>query len=178
VLLVDGDMVLHPNFVADHARAARPGYWAQGVRIPLDEAATQRLLHGGRIPAPWTAGVDLRRRAYGLHAPRLTETFGRAANSFVSIKSCNQAFWRADLLQANGYDEDFSGWGAEDKELCARLTNAGVRRQTLVFSAIAWHLAHRPVSRAAVRANQERWQETVRSGRTRCARGIDQHLAR
>jgi glycosyltransferase involved in cell wall biosynthesis len=176
VLLVDGDMVLHPDFVADHAHAARPGYWAQGVRIPLDEAATQRLLHGGRIPAPWTAGVDLRRRVYGLRAPRLTGTFGRAANSFVSIKSCNQAFWRADLLQANGYDEDFSGWGAEDKELCARLTNAGVRRQTLVFSAIAWHLAHRPVSRAAARANQERWQETVRSGRTRCARGIDQHL--
>lgn len=178
VLLVDGDMVLHPDFVADHAHAARPGYWAQGVRIPLDEAATQRLLHGGRIPAPWTAGVDLRRRVYGLRAPRLTGTFGRAANSFVSIKSCNQAFWRADLLQANGYDEDFSGWGAEDKELCARLTNAGVRRQTLVFAAIAWHLAHRPVSRAAARANQERWQETVRSGRTRCARGIDQHLAR
>ena len=176
VLLVDGDMVLHPDFVADHAHAARPGYWAQGVRIPLDEAATRRLLHGGRIPAPWTAGVDLRRRVYGLRAPRLTGTFGRAANSFVSIKSCNQAFWRADLLQANGYDEDFSGWGAEDKELCARLTNAGVRRQTLVFSAIAWHLAHRPVSRAAARANQERWQETVRSGRTRCARGIDQHL--
>jgi GT2 family glycosyltransferase len=176
VLLVDGDMVLHPDFVADHARAARPGYWAQGVRIPLDEAATQRLLHGGRMPSAWTAGVDLRRRAYGLRAPRLAETLGRAANSFVSIKSCNQAFWRADLLQANGFDEDFAGWGAEDKELCARLSNAGVRRQTLVFSAIAWHLAHRPVSRAAVRANQERWQETVRSGRTRCARGIDQHL--
>jgi GT2 family glycosyltransferase len=178
VLLVDGDMVLHPDFVADHARAARPGYWTQGVRIPLDEAATQRLLSGGRVPAPWAAGVDLRRRAYGLHAPRLTEKLGRAANSFVAIKSCNQAFWRADLLQTNGFDEDFAGWGAEDKELCARLANAGIRRQTLVFSAIAWHLAHRPASRAAVRANQERWQETVRSGRTRCTRGIDQHLAR
>lgn len=178
VLLLDGDMVLHPNFVADHARAARPGFWTQGVRIPLDEAATQRLLRSGRVPSPWTAGVDFRRRAYALHAPRLTGTLGRAANSFVAIKSCNQAFWRADLLQANGFDEEFAGWGAEDKELCARLRNAGIRRQTLVFSAIAWHLAHRPASRAAVRANQERWQETVRSGRTRCTHGIDQHLPR
>ena len=96
--------------------------------------------------------MDVRRRPYALHAPRLTDKLGRAANAFVAIKSCNQAFWRADLLQANGFDEDFAGWGAEDKELCARLTNAGIRRQTLVFSAIAWHLAHRPVSRAAVRA--------------------------
>ncbi|MGB7904847.1 MAG: glycosyltransferase family 2 protein [Steroidobacteraceae bacterium] len=175
-LLLDGDMVLHPHFVADHVRAARPGHWTQGVRIPLDEAATQRLLSGGCVPSPWTAGVDLRRRPYALHAPRLTARLGRAANAFVAVKSCNQAFWRADLLQANGFDEDFAGWGSEDKELCARLANAGIRRQTLVFAAIAWHLAHRPASRAAVRANQERWQETVRSGRTRCARGIDQHF--
>ena len=96
----------------------------------------------------------------------------------MAVKSCNQAFWRADLVRANGFDEDFAGWGAEDKELCARLTNAGIRRQTLVFAAIAWHLAHRPASRAGARANRERWQETVRSGRTRCTRGIDQHLKR
>jgi glycosyltransferase involved in cell wall biosynthesis len=176
VLLLDGDMVLHPDFIADHVRAARPGYWTQGVRIPLDQAATQRLLCGGSLPSPWTAGVDLRRRAYALHVPRLTDTLGRAANPFVAVKSCNQAFWRDDLLQSNGFDEDFAGWGSEDKELCARLTNAGIRRQTLLFAAIAWHLEHRPASRAAVRANHERWQETVRSGRTRCVRGIDQHL--
>ena len=178
VLLLDGDMLLHPHFVADHARAARPGYWTQGVRIPLDAAATRRVLHDGRVPAPLTAGVSLRRAAYAAHAPRLAAVLARAANAIVAVKSCNQAFWRADLLQANGFDEDFAGWGAEDKELCARLSNAGVRRQTLVFAAIAWHLEHRPASRAAVRANRERWQETVRSGRTRCSNGIDQHLPR
>jgi GT2 family glycosyltransferase len=178
ILLLDGDMVLHPHFVADHVHAARPGHWTQGVRIPLDEAATQQLLRTGRIPSPWTSGVDLRRRPYALHAPRLTESLGRVANVFVAVKSCNQAFWRADLVRANGFDEDFAGWGSEDKELCARLTNSGIRRQTLVFAAIAWHLAHRPASRAGARANRERWQETVRSGRTRCMRGIDQHLKR
>jgi GT2 family glycosyltransferase len=176
VILIDGDMVLHPRFVADHVRSARPGYWTQGVRIPLDDAATRRLLRSGHTPAAWAPGVDLRRRAYALHAPGLARSLGLAANTFVAVKSCNQGFWRADLLRTNGFDEDLTGWGSEDKELCARLANAGVRRQTLVFGAIAWHLAHRPVSRAAARANRERWQETVRSGRTRCARGIDQHL--
>lgn len=178
VLLLDGDMVLHPRFVADHVRAARPGYWTQGVRIPLDEAATARVLRDGRLPSPFMPGVDLRRRPYALHAPLLTARLGRAANAFVAVKSCNQAFWREDLLRTNGFDEEFAGWGSEDKELCARLRNAGVRRQTLVFSAIAWHLAHRPASRAGVRANQERWRETVRSGRIRCNRGIDQHMTR
>jgi glycosyltransferase involved in cell wall biosynthesis len=176
VVLLDGDMVLHPEFLADHLRAARPGFWTQGVRIPLDAAATRRVLQTGRTPAAWGRGVDLRRRAYALHAPRVGKPLDRAANSFVAVKACNQGLWRSDLLRVNGFDEDLTGWGAEDKELCARLTNVGVRRQTLVFSGIAWHLAHRPASRAAARANQERWHETVRSGRTRCTRGIDQHL--
>ena len=176
VILVDGDMMLHPEFLADHVRAARPGFWTQGVRIPLDAGATRRVLQTGRAPPAWARGVDLRRRAWALHAPRIGRPLDRAANSLVAVKASNQACWRADLLRVNGFDEELTGWGAEDKELCARLTNVGVRRQTLLFSAIAWHLAHRPASRASVRANQERWQDTVRSGRTRCVRGLDQHL--
>jgi GT2 family glycosyltransferase len=176
VLLVDGDMVLHPRFVQDHLDAARPGHWTQGVRILLDEAATRRVLRTGRPPAAWERGLGVRRRAYALHAPGLARPLQQAANRFVAVKSCNQGFWREDLLRTNGFDEDLTGWGSEDKELCARLENLGVRRQTLVFAAIAWHLAHRPASRAAARANRERWLETVRSGRTRCLHGVDQHL--
>jgi glycosyltransferase involved in cell wall biosynthesis len=178
VILVDGDMVLHPQFVADQLRAARPGYWTQGARILLDEAATRRLLQTGRPPRAWHPGLGVRRRAYAVYAPRLAAPLGRAANAFVAVKACNQAFWRHDLLAANGFDEELTGWGSEDKELCARLRNAGVLRQTLVFAAIAWHLAHRPVSRGAARANQERWRETERTGRRRCTHGIDQHLPR
>lgn len=176
VVLVDGDMLLHREFVADHVRAARPGFWTQGVRIPLDAAATRRVLQTGHTPPPWARGIDLRRRAYALHAPGVGRPLERAANALVDVKASNQGFWRADLLRVNGFDEDLTGWGSEDRELCARLTNAGVRRQTLLFAAIAWHLAHRPVSRASARANRERWRETVRSGRTRCANGVDQHL--
>ena len=44
-----------------------------------------------------------------------------AANAFIAIKGCNQGFWRADLERVNGYDEAMTGWGAEDKELAARL---------------------------------------------------------
>jgi glycosyltransferase involved in cell wall biosynthesis len=176
VILVDGDMVLHPKFVADHVRAARRGFWTQGVRIPLDVRATRRVLKTGVTPPPWGRGVDFGRRACALHAPWAGKPLERAVHPLVTVQAGNQGFWRSDLLRVNGFDEELTGWGSEDKELCARLTNVGVRRQTLVFAAIAWHLAHPPVSRAAARANRERWHETVRSGRTRCVHGIDQHL--
>ncbi len=176
IVLLDGDMVPHPGFLADHRALARPGRYSQGVRIALDETATRRLLEcASGLPQPWSAGLGRLRRLYGLHAPRLARRLRGAANTVVAVKACNQGFWRDDLLAVNGFDEAMTGWGSEDKELCARLENAGVRRQTLLFAAIAWHLEHGPAPRDRAEVNRARWQETVRSRRTRCDAGLDRH---
>lgn len=177
VVLLDGDMVPHPDFLADHCALARPGHYSQGVRILLDDAATRRLLASGNaLPRPWSAGLGRGRRLYGLRIPRLARRLRGAANAVVAVKACNQGFWRDDLLAVNGFDEAMTGWGSEDKELCARLGNAGVRRQTLLFAAVAWHLAHPPASRGAAEVNRARWRDTERTRRTRCESGLDRHL--
>jgi hypothetical protein len=120
-------MIAHPAFVADHVALARPGHFSQGVRILLDEAATRRLLDPlGRLPGLFSPGLGFARRAYALHAPRIARVVRRAANRVIAVKACNQGFWRDDLVAVNGFDEAMTGWGAEDKELCARLENAGV----------------------------------------------------
>lgn len=176
VILVDGDMLLDPQFVADHVTLARAGHYSQGVRIPLDDGATRHQLQPTTaLPGPLSRGLGGLRRAYALRAPNVAARLRHAANSFVAIKSCNQGFWREDLVAANGFDESIRGWGSEDKELCARLENAGLHRQTLVFAAIAYHLAHAPAPRESAGANRSRWQQTLRSGRTRCEAGIDGH---
>jgi glycosyltransferase involved in cell wall biosynthesis len=177
IVLLDGDMVPHPSFLADHRALARPGRYSQGVRIALDAAATRRLLEaGGELPQPWSPGLGRLRRLYGLHAPRLAGPLRGAANAVVAVKACNQGFWRDDLIAVNGFDEAMTGWGSEDKELCARLDNSGVRRQTLLFAAIAWHLDHEPAPRDRTEFNRARWRETVRLRRTRCEAGLDRHL--
>jgi glycosyltransferase involved in cell wall biosynthesis len=175
LVMIDGDMVLHAEFLADHRKLARPGYWTQGVRILLDAAATQRVMNGPDLPRPWSRGLGLVRRSYGIRAVGLARGLRAAANGIVAVKGCNQGFWRADLLAVNGLDEAMTGWGSEDKELCARLENHGVRRQTLLFAAIAWHLHHPPASRDRAGVNRERWQESARTGRTRCEAGVDRH---
>lgn len=176
IVLLDGDMVPHPGFLADHRVMARPGRYSQGVRIALDETATQRLLQPhGRLPRFHSPGLGRLRRLYGLHAPRLARALSGAANAMIAVKACNQGFWRDDLIAVNGFDEAMTGWGSEDKELCARLENAGVRRQSLLFAAIAWHLEHGPAPRDRADVNRARWRETVRSGRTRCEAGLDGH---
>lgn len=189
LVFVDGDMLLHPAFVADHRRIARRGWWTQGVRIPLDAAATEALLApvpapsaavpapaAPRVPGPLARGRFGLRRAWLWHAPRLQRALRGIGAGGSAVKSCNQGIWREDLLRVNGYDERFEGWGPEDKELCARLGHAGLRRQALLLGGIACHLHHPPASRARHALNRSLLAETLASGATRCERGVQAHL--
>lgn len=110
-----------------------------------------------------------------MHAPRAGELLRGTANAFIAIKGCNQGFWRADLEGVNGYDEAMTGWGAEDKELVARLIHAGVRRSSLLFAGIAYHLHHELAPRDREAINDAIYHETLRARRTRCAAGLNLH---
>jgi glycosyltransferase involved in cell wall biosynthesis len=177
LVFIDGDMLLHPEFIADHARLARRGYFTQGVRVRADQRLTRALLAAPtQLPRPWSRGLGGLRRAYLLRSPVMTLALRSVANSFIAIKGCNQAFWRDDLARVNGFNEAIEGWGPEDKELAARLANAGVQRQTLLFGGIACHLHHPPAARAALPANLAVLEATRRSALVRCERGLDAHV--
>ncbi len=176
LVFVDGDMVLDPHFIADHARLARAGWFTQGVRVRADAALTRALIAS---PAPvgfLDKGLGGLRRLYLLRSPTLASCARRAANAFIATKGCNQAFWREDLVRVNGFNEEIRGWGPEDKELCARLGHAGVRRQTLLFGGVAIHLDHPPAARERLTANQAVYADTLRQHRIRCKSGLDAHL--
>ncbi|MGD9599571.1 MAG: glycosyltransferase family 2 protein [Steroidobacteraceae bacterium] len=177
VVFIDGDMWLHPDFLADHAAAAKRGTFVQGMRIPLDAEATRAALAmppgrvGGGLP-----GARGLRRLYAARIPALARASLRAAGGFVATKSCNLAVWRDDLVAVNGFNEAFVGWGPEDKELVARLAHLGRRRRTLVFGGLAWHLHHPPVARDRRAVNEAILRETLASRAIRCEHGLNAHL--
>src|SRR5687768_8081887 len=64
VLLVDGDMVLHPDFVADHLAAASAGSFVQGSRVLTNPEFRDRMLqHPDSRPTFFSSGVSKRRNA-------------------------------------------------------------------------------------------------------------------
>jgi len=175
ILQLDGDMVLHPEFVASHIRFARRGSYVQGSRAMLDDRRTQAVLTSGVVRlGPFSRGV--RNRVNALHAPFLAPIVRGPTDPIRRTRGCNMAFWRDDLIRVNGYDEAIEGWGREDSELAARLQNAGIHRRNLKFSAVAWHLHHATRSQDSVARNHAVFERTVREGRTRCAQGLDQWL--
>ena len=174
IVFVDGDMLLHPHFVADHQRFAQVGRYTQGVRILLDEARTRELI-AAPLPVPTATGAGLGglRRLYALHAPRASDCLRNIANKLIAVKGCNQGFWRRDLFAANGFNEEITGWGPEDKELCARLEFNGIRRQSLLFGGIAFHLCHASAARERRAANETVYEATLQNRSRRCALGLD-----
>jgi glycosyltransferase involved in cell wall biosynthesis len=174
VVVLDGDMVLHPEFVADHAAAARPGRWVQGVRPRLSQPATRAMLDAGRPDVRWwQAGLE--RRWHAVRCAWLARLDSKRRPRLTSIKSCNQGYWRADLVRVNGFDERFVGWGPEDKELAARLEHAGVECLYLKHRAIAYHLWHPTRSPSGTNRNDRWLQETLATRATRCELGLDLH---
>ncbi|HKU13771.1 MAG TPA: glycosyltransferase family 2 protein [Steroidobacteraceae bacterium] len=176
IVLVDGDMILHPQFVADHVRCARPDLFIQGARPQLSPAMTAQLLRAGAAPniGPFTPG--LQRRPYALRSRLLSRMFSRTKAALGGIQGCNQSFWRSHAIQVNGYDERFTAWGPEDREFVARLLHLGLRRRYVRHMAIAFHLHHASRAPGVPNPFDRLLHETLAQRATWTEHGLTAHL--
>ena len=177
VLLLDGDMVAHPRFVADHVWAAKPHTFVQGMRVLTDEEGRERLLsHEADQLGFFDRGLTRRRhtlRIPPLAALSLRTTEGQSGNA---IKTCNQGWWRDDLVKLNGFDERFEGWGREDKDLAVRAFHAGLKRRSLRFAGLATHLYHPERHEEGASPNDGLLADTRATSRVRSPLGLDRHI--
>ena len=173
IIQVDGDVILHPDFVRDHVSIARPGRFVSGSRVLLGPRYSAGLLANRSIDInAWKKDVSNRLNA--IRIPWASPVFGRYKPEVT--RGCNMAFWRSDLIRVNGYDEEFRGWGGEDSELATRLNNSGVRQRCMKFRGIVFHLYHGKCDRDRQSANEERYKQSLSEHRTRCRCGLDRHL--
>ena len=175
LIVVDGDMVLHRHFMADHVRAARRGCFIQGVRLLTGPTAAGRMLQHGILDLGFFA-ADINRRRHTLRSLLLSRLVFRERTGQRAIRGCNQAYWKSDLIRVNGFNEAFEGWGREDNEIAARLYNAGIQRRNLKFQALAIHLHHQLRHAAIGERNDAILRSTIEEGKAWCALGLNQHI--
>lgn len=174
IVLLDGDMILHPRFIQDHARHAHPQRFVQGGRVLLNARKTQQVLAQQQtLLHYYEQGLSNRKNA--IHAHHLARFFSRPCTHLSGIKSCNLAFFRSDFLRVNGFNEDFVGWGREDSEFIVRLLKAGVQRYNLRFNGIAYHLYHTENSRQHLSKNDDLLQAALHNPQPWCDNGCDKY---
>jgi glycosyltransferase involved in cell wall biosynthesis len=174
ILLVDGDCILHRDFTRSHLAFARPGAFVQGTRVLLSERRSASALASRQTTFhPLQTGIS--NRANALSAGWLSLVVPSSRDPLSGVRSCNMAFWRADAVHVNGFDERFVGWGREDSDFVARMTVAGVRRRKLKFGGIVYHLWHPERPRDALKVNDELLARARQAGVSRAANGMDKY---
>jgi glycosyltransferase involved in cell wall biosynthesis len=173
LIFTDGDCVPHPQFINDHRNLAERGFWVQGRRCFVKEKHVPAF-SADAIPAyGWMLAGKISGAAKGVRWPFAIIRHDTLQRGIIG---CNMAFWRADLVAINGYDEDYVGWGTgEDSDVGTRLYHLGRKRKFVYGRAITFHLNHPPAPRGHQAASLARLAETIAARRVTCLNGLNRH---
>jgi glycosyltransferase involved in cell wall biosynthesis len=171
IILIDGDSILHPNFVKDHIKNAEQGFFVQGSRALLSKNQTKIALIEKKINFSFFT-PQLKNRKNSIYSRLLSTLFSNKKTHLLGIKSCNMGFYRQDCLKINGFNNEFEGWGREDSEFIVRLINSGVKRKNVRFNALQFHLWHNENSRINFKKNDEMLNDAIRKQIYWCENGI------
>ncbi len=171
IILIDGDMILHPKFVEDHLSEALVSHFIQGSRVLIKETKSKDVFKEQQIRFNFFCkGIENRKNA--IHLSFLSKIFSQKRNYLKSIKTCNMSFYRDDCIKINGFNEDFNGWGREDSEFAVRLMNSGINRKTLKFKANQYHIWHFENTKARLSENDFLLNKSIKNSLTWCQNGI------
>ncbi len=174
LVFTDGDCVPHPQFIADHERLAERGFWVQGRRCYIKESFVKDFQPGRTSIPGWMLSGRMNGITKGIRLPAPIILRNREQRGIIG---CNMAFWRDDVLAVNGFDEAYLGRGiGPDSDLGTRVYNLGRSRKFVYGRAIVYHLDHAVMPRDNLSVKKQWLQETIRSGKVRCERGLQQYL--
>jgi glycosyltransferase involved in cell wall biosynthesis len=177
IIEIDGDLILHSDFVADHLYFARKGYFLKGGRVFLSRKVAERCCRSRKLPVINFFSKGVNRRFNTIRCMALSKYLAPRyqKNKFTAL-GCNMSFWKEDYINVNGYDEFFEGWGGEDYDFASRLTNNGIKRMSLKFSGIVYHLWHDEPCLQNVSKNNQYYLNVKEKKTARCINGVDQYI--
>lgn len=175
IIHVDGDCILHKNFIGDHLKAAEKETYLYGPRVSMLEPILKDLFKNKVTKFSFFA-KGIKRSNKNIYLPLLSEVLYKRKDELSNkLRGCNLSYWRTDLLKVNGYNEDITGWGREDSELVIRMMNNGVLGKRLRFKAIVYHIWHKVNSMPNFETNSSIQEGTLKSKLKRCENGISKY---
>ena len=151
LVFIDGDVLIHPDFIARHVQLAQRGRFCTGSLIRLDTPTTAivtpEMVRDGTVFARcWLRqhgaidrlGTWLKTMPFPMAVMNLLDLLTPVQKALCGA---NASLFRDDALAVNGYDEQIK-YGGGDKDFGVRLANRGIRGRHLRYTAPLVHLDH------------------------------------
>jgi len=175
IIVIDGDMLLHKDFIKDHVKVAKKNTYIQGSRALLQEKYTIKTLKENFFSKPPFFSNASKNKGNLIRSPLLSFFVALKSNQNLNrIRGCNFSLFREDIINVNGFNEEFVTWGKEDSEFVQRLFNYGVYRRNLKFSGIQYHLFHK--EGFSNNSNIDLLNNSIDHKIKFCKKGIDKYL--
>lgn len=164
IIQIDGDTVPEKHFIQDHIEILHEGNFVCGSRVLLLPNGSVQKTHYVNL-----VRSSILRRLYSAYPFKFSEKH---------VRGCNLAFWKKDFLAVNGYNEDITGWGHEDRELVYRLLFSGIKERRLKFGGVNKHIYH-DHSVPLLNRKKQNYKiqcDTVKSHSNWCENGVSKYL--
>lgn len=170
IVQVDGDVILDKHFIADHASLAEKGTFIRGTRAHIKMDFLPEIYRTDNINFNFLS-EGIFNRFNAIRLPALAFLFEKKKRNSNSVRGSNLAYWKADFILINGYNNELKGWGHEDEELAVRFINNGILKKSVKFKAVQFHLSHQLASRSNESLHSEVVQYTLQHQIKTCPNG-------
>lgn len=175
IIQIDGDCILHENFVEDHVNKAKRGTYLYGSRVNILPDSVSDVLKNKIIRFNFFS-KEIKNKSRTIRFPFFSDFYKPHAGISKKFRGCNVSYWRKDFLAVNGYNEEFEGWGREDSDLAIRMGNNGVLAKRLRYAGILYHIHHQVNSKHNFEKNDEIQQKTTFQKINWTPNGVDKYL--
>jgi GT2 family glycosyltransferase len=172
ILFLDGDCVPHKHFVKQYCSILSKGTVYFGRRVMLGENITAKLLQTSKVSSLTFINLlfsDSNNIEEGLYISWYKK------NKNYGLWGCNWGVMKQDLLDVNGFDEDYViASVGEDDDIEYRLKKNGVTFSSLKHKAIVYHLHHKENynNTESYRTNNVLFDEKKKRQNPKCINGI------
>ena len=125
IIEIDGDIIMHPNFVEDHLLHAKRGFYLFGSRVNIQKSILEKIFKDKTTYFHFLS-KGIKKRGRTLRIPFLMKFAKTYTLRSSKLRGCNMSFWKEDFIKVNGFNEGLVGWGVDDSELIQRMHNLGI----------------------------------------------------
>ena len=170
LVFLDGDVFLDRYFLEDHRALRVPRHFICGRRVDLGPVFSKGLNAKATAPGEfsflgliWSAlcrDSSGFKRCIRIPNRRLRKWLGY--DRPIDLLGSNFSLWKQDLINVNGFNENFESYWGEDGDLFVRLKNSGNTSIGAKGVCIQYHLFHprRPPTQAHIEHYQKALQDT------------------